>query len=141
MKQLLLPVMKKIIIFLLLLIPSFAFAQDEESDENAFEYFELNPVTDNNGFPPDFVTSFNTGIRIYNKAVAIIDKVLEADDPTTVPMLEDQAMTLFKEALPHLEKAYSINKEYKTLLTALAGTYFGLNDEKKYKEFRKKAEK
>lgn len=133
--------MKNLTLFLLLLLPALSFAQGKTQEtEASFDYFEVNPITSSN-FSPEFIDHYNKGIRAYNQAVAIIDKAAATDDPTAAGTLEQEAVKYFKHALPLLEKAYSLNDKHKDLVTALAGTYIGLDNFTKHKEMMKKLEK
>lgn len=128
----------KQLLYLLLLIPTLSLAQSKTQQTDAsFEYKELNPITSSN-FTPDYMENYNKGIRAYNQAVALIEKSMDSDDPTAAGTYEQEAKKHFKEALPFLEKAYSMKDKDANVITALAGTYFGLDNFTKQKEMESK---
>ena len=90
--------------------------------------------------PNNVRANYNLAILYYNQAVNIIDKMDADTDLTTIDKIQDQCVVIFKQSLPYMEKAYSLNPSRKDVLEGLAGIYFALNDLPKSNEFKQKAE-
>ncbi len=89
--------------------------------KNTFEYV-LEKDSNN------WSANYNLGIHYYNEAVNKI-KYQDFDlDLISIELIQDEAIELFKKALPYMQKAYELNPKKKETLIGLAGIYFSLND-------------
>ena len=85
--------------------------------------------------------NYHLGILYYNKAVNII-KDLDYDmDMFALMEIQEQTLEIFKQSLPFMEKAYSLNPQKEQTLKGLMGIYYSLNDEKKSNEMKDKLDK
>ena len=77
---------------------------------------------------------YNLGILYYNEAVNIIKGLDYETDIVTLDLIQNECIELFKEALPHMRKAYELNPTRKDVLVGLSGIYFSLNELEKSEE-------
>lgn len=83
--------------------------------------------------------NYGLAILYFNKAVNTIN---ESDyvDILMLSELQDEAITLFKQSLPFMEKAYTLNPKRKETLIGLSQIHKGLNDFDKEEMYNKKLE-
>ena len=86
---------------------------------------------------PQFKENYSKGIELYNKGVDIINNLQPSESVMRLDQIEGDALKQFKDALPYLEKAYSLNPHDKNTLTALLGIYFSMYDMEKYNKYKK----
>ena len=111
--------MKRIITLIILCCPLVIFAQNNKKD---------------------FDDNYKKGIELYNKGVDVINNVQPTDEVMRLDEIQESAKKYFKEALPFLEKACSLNSKDKNTLTALTGIYFSMNDFEKSDKYKKELE-
>ena len=93
--------------------------------------------------PNNLSANYNLGLMYYNKAVNII-KVIDYDtDLIKLADIRDVCVTLFKQALPFMEKAHQLilgmketRIKKRDILVGLSGIYFSLNDIEKSNGFK-----
>lgn len=78
--------------------------------------------------PNNFNANYNMGILYYNQAVSLIKTELYDADMVLFQLVLDQSVTLFRESLPFMEKAYKLDPKREDALEGLRGIYVGLND-------------
>ncbi|MEK6615676.1 MAG: hypothetical protein AABZ32_06140 [Bacteroidota bacterium] len=88
----------------------------------------------------DFKENYSKGIEHYNKGVDIINTLQPNENVMRLDEYMGDAQKQFKEALPYIEKAHSINPSDKNTLTALIGIYFSLYDYEKSDKYKKELE-
>ncbi|MFL5763837.1 MAG: hypothetical protein ACJ77K_07840 [Bacteroidia bacterium] len=90
--------------------------------------------------PNNIQANYNMGILYYNQAVRLINQSDYDLDIVALNDVQDNSITLFKNALPFMEKAYSLDPNRKETLLGLSGIYFSLNEKEKSNEFKQKLE-
>jgi tetratricopeptide (TPR) repeat protein len=88
--------------------------------------------------PNNVSANYSMGILYYNQAVYLIKGSDYDVDITSIDAIQDNQVQLFKQSLPLIEKAYSLDPKREETLIALSGIYFGLNDFEKSKLFQEK---
>ena len=87
--------------------------------------------------PNQFQPNFNVGIMFYNNGADLIMNM----DPLTpieeIPVIEENAQNSFKEALPFLLEAHSMQTDRTDVIEAITGCYYGLQDDENYAKFQK----
>lgn len=78
--------------------------------------------------PNNFNANYNMGILYYNQAVNLIKTKDYDTDLVLFQLVLDQSVKLFRESLPFMEKAYSLDPKREDALEGLRGIYVGLND-------------
>ncbi len=114
-----------------------------EGDRNKVEYRELAKSTYNKvlGLDPNNISAnYNMGILFYNQAVNLINQSDYDIDIVALDDVQDNSIKLFKESLPFMEKAYSLDPNRKETLLGLSGIYFSLNEKEKSNMFKQKLE-
>lgn len=115
-----------------------------ESDKKAkMEFLTLAKNTYNKVLqldPNNISANYNLGILFYNQAVDLIKQQDYDLDLVTLSDVQDNSILLFKESLPFMEKAYSLNPKKKETLVGLSGIYFSLNEKEKSDMFKQKLE-
>lgn len=84
--------------------------------------------------------NYNLGIMYYNKAVNIIDKLDPDTDIKEINAVQEKCAVIFKQSLPYMLKANTIDPTKVEVWEGLAGIYFGLNEYEKSNFYKKKAE-
>ena len=80
------------------------------------------------------------GILYYNQAVNLINQSDYDLDIVALNDVQDNSIKLFKESLPFMEKAYSLDPNRRETLLGLSGIYFSLNEKEKSDMFKQKLE-
>lgn len=93
----------------------------------AKHYFEMVLELD----PENLNGNYNVGILYYNKAVNIINGTDYDIDLVALSDIQDTSITLFKQSLPFMETALSLEPENENTLIGLSGIYFALNEHEK----------
>ena len=124
--------MKKIFLALCCFLPLMMTAQTAQKKSFTFTAISLSE----DGSNPEFYRNFKMGIVSYNKAVELINNSQGEKTNAVSASSHDGAIQEFKNALPYLEKAYSINPKNEKILNALQGTYVALSDDKKSEQFK-----
>ncbi|MGZ4049564.1 MAG: tetratricopeptide repeat protein [Bacteroidia bacterium] len=91
--------------------------------------------------PNNISANYNMGILYYNQAVNLINQSDFDLDIVALNDVQDNSINLFKESLPFMEKAYSLDPNRRETLLGLSGIYFSLNEKEKSDEFKQKLEK
>ena len=101
-----------------------------EEDRNEKSYFEKSKDSYLHVISLDTVNTsahYNLALLYYNDAVEII-KNLDYDlDLITLELIQDEVVQLFKQSLPYMEKALSLDPCREATYTGLSGIYFSLN--------------
>lgn len=93
------------------------------------------------GLDPNHISAnYNMGILYYNQAVNLINQSDYDLDIVALNDVQDNSIKLFKESLPFMEKAYSLDPLKKETLLGLSGIYFSLNEKEKSDLFKQKLE-
>lgn len=92
--------------------------------------------------PDNLLGNANRGKLFYNKGVRIVKNM----DPNEldVAMLKKKQKAfreLLRKALPSLKKCHELKPDKMDCIEGLMGIYYGLNEDEKYQEFKKKKEK
>ncbi|MDQ3048519.1 MAG: tetratricopeptide repeat protein [Bacteroidota bacterium] len=114
-----------------------------EADRTRIEYRELAKTTYNKVLaidPNNISANYNMGILFYNQAVNLINQSDYDIDIVALDDVQDNSIKLFKESLPFMEKAYSLDPNRKETLLGLSGIYFSLNEKEKSNMFKQKLE-
>jgi tetratricopeptide (TPR) repeat protein len=90
--------------------------------------------------PNNIGANYNMGILYYNQAVNLINQSDYDIDIVALSDIQDNSIKLFKESLPFMEKAYSLDPKRKETLLGLSGIYFSLNEFEKSNMFKQKLE-
>jgi tetratricopeptide (TPR) repeat protein len=90
--------------------------------------------------PDNIGANYNMGILYYNQAVNLINQSDYDLDIVALNDVQDNSINLFKESLPFMEKAYSLDPRRKETLLGLSGIYFSLNEFEKSNMFKQKLE-
>ena len=114
-----------------------------QSDDELVEYLDkakdiYNKVIKTD--PDNLLANYNMGIIYYNQAVRIIKNLEVSFDILAFREAEDEVIGLFKKSLPFIETGYEAAPDDKNIVEALYEIYYSLNDEEKYKEYKKKLE-
>jgi tetratricopeptide (TPR) repeat protein len=86
--------------------------------------------------PNNISANYNLGILYYNQAVNIIKETDYDMDLTALIDIQDNTVSLFKESLPFMQKAYELDPKRKETLISLSGIYFSLNEIEKSNEIK-----
>ncbi len=84
--------------------------------------------------------NYNMGILYYNQAVNLINQSDFDLDIVALNDIQDNSISLFKESLPFMEKAYELDPKRRETLLGLSGIYFSLNEFEKSNMFKQKLE-
>jgi len=87
--------------------------------------------------PNNATANYNIGILFYNQAVYLIKKMDYDVDMIALSDIQDNSIILFKQALPFMNQAYTLNPTRKEAIQGLSGIYFSLNDFEKSTYFQK----
>ncbi len=90
--------------------------------------------------PNNISANYNMGILYYNQAVNLINQSDYDIDIVALSDIQDNSIKLFKESLPFMEKAYSLDPRRRETLLGLSGIYFSLNEFEKSNMFKLKLE-
>ncbi len=90
--------------------------------------------------PNNIGANYNMGILFYNQAVNLINQSDYDIDIVALSDIQDNSIKLFKESLPFMEKAYSLDPRRRETLLGLSGIYFSLNEFEKSNMFKLKLE-
>lgn len=88
--------------------------------------------------PDNFTANYNMGITLYNRGVDLLDPQVYDLDIMTFHKLLEEVSSLFKEALPYVEKAAKLSPDNKNALIALQGIYYNINEKDKYEQIKQK---
>lgn len=89
--------------------------------------------------PDNAIANYNLGITLYNQAVNIINTTdVYSMDIMEFDRLLGNCTTLFKEALPYIQKAHDLAPNNINTLKALEGIYYNLNDKERIALVRKR---
>lgn len=111
--------------------------------ENNGKFFNLTKTTLNSVLdldPNNITANYNMGLLYYNKAVDLINDSDYDIDIVTFEKILDDNVTLFKQSLPFMEKAYELDPKRKETLMGLSGIYYGLHDIEKSNSYKEKSE-
>ena len=101
------------------------------SNKSSTEFLNLSKATYNKILamePDNLFANYNMGILYYNQAVDLINQSDYDLDIVALSDIQDNSITLFKQSLPFMEKAYSFDPNRKETLLGLSGIYFSLNE-------------
>lgn len=90
--------------------------------------------------PNNISANYNMGALYYNQAVSLISSADFDIDIVALSDIQDNSISLFKESLPFMEKAYQLDPKRKETIIGLSGIYFSLNEFEKSNEFKKIAD-
>jgi tetratricopeptide (TPR) repeat protein len=90
--------------------------------------------------PENISANYNMGILYYNQAVNLINQSDYDIDIVALDDVQDNSIKLFRESLPFMEKAYSLDPNRPETLLGLSGIYFSLNEKEKSDMFKQKLE-
>jgi hypothetical protein len=90
--------------------------------------------------PNNLSANYHMGILYYNQAVDIINQSEYDIDIVALDQIQDNSISLFKQSLPFMVKAYELDPNKKETLEGLTGIYFSLNEFEKSNEFKQKLE-
>lgn len=90
--------------------------------------------------PNNITANFNMGILYYTQAINLINQLDYGVDLRALDDAQDNSLSLFRESLPFMEKAYMLDPNRKETLYGLSGIYFSLNEIEKSNEFKQKLE-
>ncbi len=84
--------------------------------------------------------NYNIGIIYYNQGVEIVNHMDYSLDLIELNAVQDKIISLFRQSLPYMKKAYDLNPKRKETLIGLQGIYFSLNDIPKSEAYKKQLE-
>ena len=122
-------IQKKDVEFLLALASTYT--EKFKNNKSKPEFLNLTKVTYNRVLtidPNNISANYNMGILYYNQAVDLINQSDYDLDIVALSDIQDNSITLFKQSLPFMEKAYSFDPNRKETLLGLSGIYFSLNE-------------
>lgn len=122
-------IQKKDIEFLLALASTYT--EKFKTNKSKPEFLNLTKATYSKvlAIDPDNISAnYNMGILYYNQAVDLINQSDYDLDIVALSDIQDNSITLFKQSLPFMEKAYSFDPNRKETLLGLSGIYFSLNE-------------
>lgn len=90
--------------------------------------------------PNNISANYNMGTLYYNQAVNLINQADYDIDIVTLSDIQDNSIALFKQSLPFMEKAYTLDPNNVSTLEGLSGIYFSLNEFEKHNQYREKLE-
>ena len=96
-------------------------------------YFSVLAIDSDN-----YSANYNMGISYFNEAVDLMSNMDFNIDMVAMNQVQDKSVTLFKNSLPYMEKAYRLKPNRKETLEGLSGIYFSLHDAQKSNEFKEK---
>ncbi len=88
--------------------------------------------------PQSFGTNYNLGALFFNLAIEQNNKANSTSNNSIYKNLKSKAESLFRKALPFLEKAYEIDPKDKNTLLSLKQLYYMNGDYKASEEMKKK---
>ncbi|HET6244415.1 MAG: hypothetical protein H0V01_15340 [Bacteroidetes bacterium] len=91
--------------------------------------------------PENISANYNLGILYYNKAVNIINELDFDMDIFEFMEVQESTVSIFKQSLPFMEKAYKLDPQKKETLKGLEGIYFSLHEIEKSNEIKARLEK
>ena len=83
----------------------------------------------------------NLGRIYYNTAVDELQKVNEIKDDKKYKVEKAKLKAIFEKPKPYFERAYKLEPENGSFITALRGIYYNTDDNAKYKEMDEKFKK
>jgi tetratricopeptide (TPR) repeat protein len=132
-------IQKKDVEFLLALASTYTEKFKNNKSKNEFLTLTKNAYNKVLAIDPNNVSAnYNMGLLFYNQAVDLINQSDYDLDIVALSDIQDNSITLFKESLPFMEKAYSFDPKRKETLLGLSGIYFSLNDFEKSELFKQK---
>lgn len=87
--------------------------------------------------PEYFDALYNLGIAYFNKAVEMNKEANEIQDNDEYAAAKEKIMEVFRQAIPYLEEARSLNPQDRNTVAALAQTYASIGETDKYEEMKK----
>lgn len=90
--------------------------------------------------PNNISANYGMGILYYNQAVSLINQSDYDLDIVALNDIQDNSISLFKESLPFMEKAYELDPKRRETLLGLSGIYFSLNEFEKSNLYKQKLE-
>jgi len=132
-------IQKKDVEFLLALASTYT--EKFKNDKSKVEFLNLTKMTYVKVLaldPNNISANYNMGILYYNQAVDLINQSDYDLDIVALSDIQDNSITLFKESLPFMEKAYSFDPSRKETLLGLSGIYFSLNEFEKSNQIKQK---
>ena len=90
--------------------------------------------------PDNIAANYGIASLYYNQAVNLI--LIQAVDVDIVALnaIQDNSVQLFKESLPFMEKAHTLDPKRTDAIEGLSGIYYSLGEEEKSNEYKKKLE-
>jgi tetratricopeptide (TPR) repeat protein len=131
---------KKDIEFLLALASTYT-EKFKSNKSKQIEFLNLAKATFNKVLaidPNNINANYNMGILFYNQAVDLINQSDYDLDIVALSDIQDNSITLFKQSLPFMEKAYTFDPNRKETLLGLSGIYFSLNEFEKSNMIKQK---
>jgi tetratricopeptide (TPR) repeat protein len=101
--------------------------------EKAIEYYKKVITLD----PENYSANYNLAVNLYNEGAYKIEQINAEDQIPTIVKIQSSSIELFKQALPYMLKAYTLNPEREETLKGLRGIYLSLSEDEeanKYKE-------
>jgi tetratricopeptide (TPR) repeat protein len=90
--------------------------------------------------PNNISANYQMAILYFNQAVNLIKSQDYDLDIVALDVIEDKTKKLFKESLPFMEKAYTLDPKRVETLQGMSGIYYGLNEKEKSNLYRQKLE-
>ena len=87
--------------------------------------------------PENYGANYNLAVNLYNEGAYKIEQISADDQIPTIVKIQSSSIELFKQALPYMLKAHSLNQEREETLKGLRGIYLSLSEDaeaNKYKE-------
>jgi len=124
----------------------------EFEPKNSELYFTLGTALDKQGISSEAINSYlkaieldsnyfdayyNLGALYFNQAVEFNNQANNALDLEKANLIKNKATMLFKQAVPYLEKASTLNPSNKNTLNTLKALYARLGNTEKYQEIDK----
>ncbi len=88
--------------------------------------------------PNNFTANYNLGIILYNRSIDLVNSQNFDVDAIKLHSILEKTTSLFKEALPYMNKANQLAPNDKNTMMALEGIYYNLNEKEKSAQMRVK---
>jgi tetratricopeptide (TPR) repeat protein len=86
--------------------------------------------------PENYSANYNIAVNLYNEGAFKIEQIDAEDQIPTIVKIQSSSIELFKQALPYMLKAYSLNPEREETLKGLRGIYLSLSEDEEANKYK-----
>lgn len=115
----------------------------DRSPESNYVYFEKSNTYYKKAIelvPDDFQANYNLAVNYYNHGVHKIRKIDHNTEIFELIRIQDECITLFKQALPYMRNAHRIQPEHRKTLGGLMAIYRSLSDNQQAQNYQEQLE-